>query len=133
MKEEVYIVQPEGFIIEGEEDKVYKLRKALYGLRQAPIAWYSHIDHHFHQPGLMRSQNELTVYQKQSGSLNILLLYLYVDIIYMSFSEEMLAEFKENMIRTFKMSDLSPLRYLGLQVKQIVDLCMHPNKNTQIS
>lgn len=59
-----------------------------------------------------------------------IVLYLYVDIIYMSFSEEMLAEFKENMIRTFKMSDLSPLRYLGLQVKQIVDLCMHPNKNT---
>lgn len=33
LKEEVFVYQPEGFIISGEEDKVYKLRKSLYGLR----------------------------------------------------------------------------------------------------
>ena len=39
LKEEVYVHQPEGFVIAGEERKVYKLKKALYGLRQAPKAW----------------------------------------------------------------------------------------------
>ena len=39
LKEEVYVKQPEGFEVRGEEGKVYKLRKALYGLRQAPRAW----------------------------------------------------------------------------------------------
>jgi hypothetical protein len=38
LKEEVYVVQPPGFVKKGREHKVYKLDKALYGLRQAPRA-----------------------------------------------------------------------------------------------
>ena len=39
LKQEVYVSQPEGYIIKGSETKAYKLKKALYGLRQAPRAW----------------------------------------------------------------------------------------------
>lgn len=39
LKETVYVTQPEGFIVNGSEAKVYKLKKALYGLRQVPRAW----------------------------------------------------------------------------------------------
>lgn len=39
LKENVYVTQPEGFVTKGSEEKVYKLHKALYGLRQAPRAW----------------------------------------------------------------------------------------------
>ena len=39
LKEDVYVTQPEGFVIKGSENKVYKLKKTLYGLRQAPRAW----------------------------------------------------------------------------------------------
>ena len=42
--QEVYIEQPEGFIIHESESHVCKLKKALYGLKQAPRAWYAHID-----------------------------------------------------------------------------------------
>jgi hypothetical protein len=38
LKEEVYVQQPLGYAVTGEEGKVYRLRKALYGLRQAPHA-----------------------------------------------------------------------------------------------
>ena len=38
LKEDIFVVQPEGFIVEGQEHKVYKLKKVLYGLRQAPRA-----------------------------------------------------------------------------------------------
>jgi len=58
LEEEVYVAQPEGFIIGGEEDKVYRLQKALYGLKQAPRAWYSKIDSYFQEGGFERSQNE---------------------------------------------------------------------------
>ena len=51
LQEDVFVDQPEGFVIAGNEDKVYKLRKALYGLKQAPRAWYSKIDHYFTQHG----------------------------------------------------------------------------------
>ena len=39
LKENVYVTQPEGFVTKGSEEKVNKLHKALYGLRQAPRAW----------------------------------------------------------------------------------------------
>ena len=42
--EEVYVSQPKGFVKEGMEHKVYKLYKALYGLCQAPRAWYSRLN-----------------------------------------------------------------------------------------
>lgn len=38
LEEEVYVEQPQGFIIAGQEDKVYRFRKALYKLKQAPRA-----------------------------------------------------------------------------------------------
>ena len=44
LKEEVYITQPPGYVVAGQEDKVYKLNKALYGLKQAPRAWNMRID-----------------------------------------------------------------------------------------
>ena len=39
LKETVFVKQPEGFVVKGAEGKVYRLHKALYGLRQAPRAW----------------------------------------------------------------------------------------------
>ncbi|MCO5563719.1 hypothetical protein L7F22_017366 [Adiantum nelumboides] len=38
-KEEVYVSQPSGFVVKGQEQKVCRLHKALYGLKQAPRAW----------------------------------------------------------------------------------------------
>lgn len=38
LEEDIYVEQPQGFIVNGEEHKVYKLNKALYGLKQAPRA-----------------------------------------------------------------------------------------------
>lgn len=44
LDEEVYVNQTLGFKIEGHELKVYRLRKALCGLKQAPIAWNKKIN-----------------------------------------------------------------------------------------
>jgi hypothetical protein len=44
LKEEVYVHQSAGFIVVGQEGKVLRLRKVLYGLRQAPRAWNSKLD-----------------------------------------------------------------------------------------
>lgn len=44
IQEEVYVSHPEGFVKKGQEQLVYKLIKALYGLRQAPRAWYSKLN-----------------------------------------------------------------------------------------
>lgn len=47
LKKEVYVDQPEGFIKHEEEEKVYRLNKALYDLKQAPITWFSRTDSYF--------------------------------------------------------------------------------------
>nr|GFC32464.1 Gag-Pol polyprotein [Tanacetum cinerariifolium] len=43
LKEEVYVAQPEGFVDPDHPEKVYRLRKALYRLKQAPKAWYDEL------------------------------------------------------------------------------------------
>ncbi|GJZ44156.1 putative ribonuclease H-like domain-containing protein [Tanacetum coccineum] len=40
LREEVYVSQPEGFLDQDNPNHVYKLKKALYVLKQAPRAWY---------------------------------------------------------------------------------------------
>jgi hypothetical protein len=51
LMEEVYVSQPPGFVVTGREDKVLKLRKALYGLHQAPRAWNQKLDESLHSVG----------------------------------------------------------------------------------
>ena len=46
LKENVFMSQPEGFVVKGKEQKVCKLVKSLYGLKQAPRAWYEKLTEH---------------------------------------------------------------------------------------
>jgi hypothetical protein len=51
LQEEVYMTQPPGFELKGQEQKVCKLIKALYGLKQAPRAWYAKMDDYLRKVG----------------------------------------------------------------------------------
>ena len=53
LQEEIYVEQPQGFIKDGEENKVYLLKKPLYGLKQAPRAWNNRINEHFAELGVL--------------------------------------------------------------------------------
>jgi len=59
--EDVYVEQPPGFVLKGHEHKVLHLVKALYGLRQAPRAWYSKLDASLLKLGFTRSTSEHAV------------------------------------------------------------------------
>ncbi|XP_069148053.1 uncharacterized protein [Solanum lycopersicum] len=77
LEEEVYVSRPEGFVVNGKEDKVYRLNKALYGLKQAPRAWYFKIDWYFQENGFERSNNEPTLYVKQEGKNDFLVRFMH--------------------------------------------------------
>ncbi|KAM1699812.1 hypothetical protein ACFX2K_031115 [Malus domestica] len=120
LQEEVYVDQPEGFTVQGKEDKVYRLHKALYGLKQASRAWYGEIDAYFSQCGFQKSLSEPTLYIKSKGENDIIIMSIYVDdIIYTGSSKEMLEEFKEDMMMKYEMTDLGLLHhFLGMGVIQ---------------
>jgi hypothetical protein len=54
IEEEVYIEQPDGFVIHEKESHVCRLKMALYGLKQPPRAWYARIDGHLMIFGLQQ-------------------------------------------------------------------------------
>jgi hypothetical protein len=119
LNEEVYIVQPPGFVQEGEEEKVLRLDKALYGLRQAPRAWNIKLDHSLCEIGFKQSKCEHGVYARRHGASR-LLVGVYVDDLIITGSDvDEIKRFKKEMARLFLMSDLGPLSfYLGIEVKQ---------------
>jgi hypothetical protein len=119
LKEEVYVRQPAGFTIAGQEGKVLRLRKALYDLQQAPRAWNSKLDDTLKQMDFVQSEREHAMYRRSHDD-DILLVGVYVDdLVITGSSLAAVEEFKEEMKRRFLMSDLRLLSfYLGFEVRQ---------------
>lgn len=118
LQEEIYVEQPEGFVMHGEEDKVYLLKKSLYGLKQAPRAWYSRINEHLLSIGFVKSLSEATLYVKHKGK-KFLIVSLYVDDLLVTGDDTRLVEeFKQEMMQVFEMTDLGLMSYfLGIEIK----------------
>nr|GEV86821.1 putative ribonuclease H-like domain-containing protein [Tanacetum cinerariifolium]GEV91249.1 putative ribonuclease H-like domain-containing protein [Tanacetum cinerariifolium] len=117
IKEEVYVCQPLGFEDPDHPDKVYKVVKALYGLHQAPRAWYETLANYLLENGFHRGQIDQTLFiKKQKG--DILLVQIYVDdIIFGVTNKELCKSFKKLMKDKFQMSLMGELTFfLGLQV-----------------
>uniref|UniRef100_A0A2N9I546 Integrase catalytic domain-containing protein n=1 Tax=Fagus sylvatica TaxID=28930 RepID=A0A2N9I546_FAGSY len=56
LEEDIYMHQPQGFIVQGKENRVCKLRKSLYGLKQAPRQWFKKFDSFMYSIGFTRCQ-----------------------------------------------------------------------------
>ncbi|GJU99982.1 putative RNA-directed DNA polymerase [Tanacetum coccineum] len=67
LEEDVYVQQPQGYVVEDNKHKVYKLQKALYGLKQAHRAWFSRIEAYFIKEGFIRSKFEHTLFIKTTS------------------------------------------------------------------
>ncbi|GJS98941.1 retrovirus-related pol polyprotein from transposon TNT 1-94 [Tanacetum coccineum] len=122
IEEEVYVCQPLGFEDPDYPDKVYKVVKALYGLHQAPRAWYRTLAKYLLVNGFQRGKIDQTLFiKKQKG--DILLVQVYVDdIIFGSTNKELCTEFEKLMHDKFQMRFMGELNFfLGLQVNQRED------------
>nr|GEZ55748.1 retrotransposon protein, putative, unclassified [Tanacetum cinerariifolium] len=122
IEEEVYVCQPPGFEDSDFPDKVYKVEKALYGLHQAPRAWYETFSTYLLENRFQRGMIDKTLFITRDKT-NILLLQVYVDdIIFGSTKKEMCIEFEKIMHKKFQMSSMRELTFfLRLQVKQKED------------
>jgi hypothetical protein len=116
LKEVVYVHQPTGFAIPG---KVLRLRKTLYGLRQASRVWNAKLDSTLKGMGFDQSLHEAVIYRRGNGG-NAMLVGVYVDdLVITGTKDAKVAAFKKEMKATFQMSDLGLLSfYLGIEVHQ---------------
>ncbi|GJY28506.1 putative ribonuclease H-like domain-containing protein [Tanacetum coccineum] len=117
IEEEVYVYQPLGFEDLEFPDKVYKVEKALYGLHQAPRAWYETLSTYLLDNRIQRGQIGKTLFIKRIKS-DILLVQVYVDDIIFGFTnKELCTDFEKLMHKKFQMSSMDELTFfLGHQV-----------------
>ncbi|GJR27776.1 putative ribonuclease H-like domain-containing protein [Tanacetum coccineum] len=117
--EEVYVSQPLGFVDPKFPKKVYKVVKALYGLHQAPRAWYATLSTFLLKSRYRRGTIDKTLFIKKDKN-DIMLVQVYVDdIIFGSTKRSWCDEFEALMKSRFQMSSMGELTFfLGLQVKQ---------------
>nr|GEX18297.1 hypothetical protein [Tanacetum cinerariifolium] len=122
--EEVYVSQPPGFIDLKFPNKVYKVVKALYGLHQAPRAWYATLSIFLEKSGYRRGAIDKTLFIKKDKK-DIMLVQVYMDdIIFGSTKKSWCDEFEELMKNRFQISSVGELTFfLGLQAKQKEDVC----------
>ncbi|GJR95309.1 retrovirus-related pol polyprotein from transposon TNT 1-94 [Tanacetum coccineum] len=122
IEKEVYVCQPPGFEDPDFLDRVYKVEKALYGLHQAPRAWYETLSTYLLNNGFQRWKIDKTLFIRRHKG-DILLVQVYVgDIIFGSTKKELCIAFEKLMHEKFQMSSMGELTFfLGLQVQQKKD------------
>ncbi|GJS21197.1 putative ribonuclease H-like domain-containing protein [Tanacetum coccineum] len=119
IEDEVYVCQPPSFVDPAFPDKVYNVEKALYGLHQAPRAWYETLSTYLIENGFRKGTIDKTSFIKKIKN-DILLVQVYVDdIIFGSTKKSLSTEFEQLMHKRFQMSSMRELTFfLGLQVEQ---------------
>nr|GFB74126.1 zinc finger, CCHC-type [Tanacetum cinerariifolium] len=129
LNEEVYMKQPEGFVNPKYPNRVCKLKRSIYGLKQASRQWNKRFDDEIKKFGFIQNRDEPCVYQKASGSsITFLILYVY-DILIMGNSIPMLQSVKTYLGKCFAVKDLGEAAYiLGIKIyrdrsKRLIGLC----------
>jgi hypothetical protein len=97
--EEVFMHQPQGYVLPGYEDYVCKLKRALYGLRQSPRMWYERIHTFLISLGMSRSSSDYNMYFMGSG-LSKIVLVLYVDDLFITGGTPLVSPGSNNNYRT---------------------------------
>ncbi|KAJ9542446.1 hypothetical protein OSB04_028952 [Centaurea solstitialis] len=117
LTEDVYMEQPEGFVDPKNPNKVCKLLKSIYRLKQASRSWNLHFDERIKEFGFAKSEFEPCVYTKFSGSI-VTFLVLYVDdILLIGNDVPTLQSVKSCLRKCFQMKDLGEAVYiLGIKI-----------------
>ncbi|GJX15012.1 zinc finger, CCHC-type containing protein [Tanacetum coccineum] len=120
LEEEIYMKQPEGFVMPGNEHKVCKLIKSLYGLKQAPKQWHHKFDEVVLSNGFMLNQSDKCVYCKFDESGKGVIICLYVDdILIFGTYQTQVDKTKEFLSSNFSMKDMGEADViLGIRIKR---------------
>ncbi|KAL1206309.1 Retrovirus-related Pol polyprotein from transposon TNT 1-94 [Cardamine amara subsp. amara] len=117
LEEEVYMKPPPGLESSIPQGKVFKLRKAIYGLKQSPRAWYHKLSFTLTAKGFRRSEADHTLFTSQSAQ-GIIVVLVYVDDLIISGNDQAgIQETKLFLKSAFDIKDLGELKYfLGIEI-----------------
>ncbi|GJU87413.1 putative ribonuclease H-like domain-containing protein [Tanacetum coccineum] len=111
IEEEVYVYQLPGFEDPDFPDRVYKVEKAIYGLHQAPKAWYETLSTYLLDNEFQRGKIDKTLFIRRDKG-DILLVQMYVDdIIFGCIKKSLCTEFEKMMHKKFQMSSMGELTF----------------------
>ena len=117
LDESIYMVQPEGFVAQGQEQKVCKLQRSIYGLKQASRSWNIRFDTTIKSYDFEQNVDEPCVYKRVIDG-KVVFLVLYVDdILLIGNDVRILSDVKSWLANQFQMKDLGEASYvLGIQI-----------------
>jgi hypothetical protein len=120
LEEEVYMKQPEGFVMPDNEHKVCKLVKSLYGLKQAPKQWHQKFDEVVLSNGFILNQADKCVYSKFDTSGKGVFICLYVDDMLIFGTDQNQVDKTKNFLSSkFSMKDMGEADViLGIKIKR---------------
>ena len=117
MAEDVYVKQPPGFVDPEHPDKVWKLNKALYGLRQSPRIWYMELHDHLLSLGFQRSGHESCLYVRREGNDELMVAVYVDDLVVSGSSPALVSDFKQSLASKYDLTDQGELtQILGIKV-----------------
>ena len=112
IKEELYMIQPEGFAYPKGANKMCKLQRSINGLVQASRSWNIRFDELIKAYGFIQTFKEACIYKKVSGS-SVAFLILYVDdILVIGNDMEILDSMKGYLNKSFSKQDLGEAAYI---------------------
>ena len=106
LDEDIYMSQPKGFIEKGQEQKVCRLLKSIYGLKQASRSWNIRFYETIKSFGFHQSIDEACVYKLRREKYVVFLVIYVDDTLLMGDNVKLLTEVKNWLATQFKMKDL---------------------------
>ena len=111
IEEEVYMNQLKGFIEDGKEHLVCRLKHSLYWLKQAPRSWNSVLDMSLKDMGFQQSNNDPCVFISPGGANSVIIGVYDDDIVICGKSTDRIEEIKKALCNKIKVKDLSEFKY----------------------
>lgn len=121
LQEEIYMEQPEGFVVPGQEDQVCRLLKSIYGLKQASRAWNKKFHDFILKFGLTQSHADPCVYfrHRREGEVDeeftVLIIYVDDGIIF-SNQKHILTDILEHLKTVFEIRSFPADRFVGVDI-----------------
>ena len=117
LDKELYMEQPEGFKIKGQEIKVLRLKRAIYGLKQAALAWWRALDKSMAALGCKHSQSDSGLFVHTSKGSTVVVIVYVGDALFMGNDSTQVNKLKKRFMSRWECRDLG-------SVKEFLHLCI---------